>query len=59
MMWPPILDFARGGAKEGLHRAFEADGFLERVARQRGIAAQLRQLIGKPREAIDGGGRCR
>ena len=49
------LDLARRGAKEGLHRALVADGFLECVARQRRIAAQLRQLVGKARQAIDSG----
>src|SRR5882724_4949800 len=47
------LDFACRSPEEGLHRAFEADRFLERVARQRRILAQPRQLVGKPRQAID------
>src|SRR5712675_1641202 len=34
------LDILRRGAEEGLHRAFEADRFLERIARQRSIPAQ-------------------
>src|SRR5262245_6084108 len=47
------LDLARGGTEEGLHRALEADRFLEGVARQRGIAAQFRQLLREARQAID------
>src|SRR5438128_1871037 len=49
------LDLARGGAEEGLHRALEADRLLEGVARQRGIAAQPRQLVPEARQAIDRG----
>ena len=55
MRWPADLDLARRGAEEGLHRALEPHGLLERVARQRRIAAQPRQLIGIARQAIDGG----
>ena len=49
------LDLPRRGAEEGLHRALEADRLLERIARQRQIAAQPRELIGKARQAIDRG----
>src|SRR5262249_10166454 len=37
------LDFPCGGAEKSLYRAFEPDCFLERIARQRGIAAQFCQ----------------
>src|SRR5882757_10497104 len=49
------FDVAGGGAEEGLDRAFEPHGFLEGVTRQRRITAQPLELIGKAREAIDGG----
>ena len=43
---PADFDLARRGAEESLHRAFEADRLLERVARQRRISAQPRQCSG-------------
>src|SRR6185437_1757616 len=49
------LDLPRRGAEERLHRALEPHGFLERVARQREVLAQPRQLVGIARQAIDGG----
>ena len=49
------LDVPGRGAEEGLHRALEPHRFLERVARQRRILAQPRQLIGIARQAIDRG----
>jgi hypothetical protein len=49
------FDLPRRGAEEGLHRAFETDRLFERIARQRQIAAQPRELIGEARQAIDRG----
>src|SRR3981189_895024 len=49
------LNLARRGPEECLHRALEADRFLERVTCQRRILAQPRQLVGKPCQAIDRG----
>jgi len=49
------LDILRRGAEERLHRAFEADRFLKRIAGQRRIAAQPRKFFREAREAIDRG----
>jgi hypothetical protein len=49
------FDLPRRRAEKCLHRAFVADRLLERVARQGRIAAQPRELIGEPRQAIDRG----
>src|SRR5712664_2030424 len=49
------LDILGRSAEERLHRAFEADRFLERIARQRWIAAQPCKFFRKAREAIDRG----
>src|SRR5258705_3108269 len=49
------FDLPRRGAEESLHRAFETDRLFERIARQRKIVAQPRELIGEARQAIDRG----
>src|SRR3979411_2700772 len=48
------LDIFCLGAEEGLCRACEADRFLERIARQRWIAAQPRKFFREARQTIDG-----
>src|SRR5215475_11917268 len=49
------LDLVRRRPEEGLNGTFEANRFFKSIARERRIAAQSRELVGKACQAVDGG----